>query len=219
MIRTSQMSDTQFAEFIKSHPVSGGKGDQTAQNTENSQSNFVNTLQSAFATNNAQQQSQLNFLNNKLQNTIDNPQGYSPATLAAMRTQATDQVAAENQNVERSVNNMEAVRGGAAALPSGVDAQINAGVESQAAQAGNAAQQNITQQNANLQVQEQQQAENEELGVAQAENPEGMAGESNQGAGEVSSLSQAVTQSSGPTIGAIATGLGSAALGAAGTAL
>lgn len=212
MIRTSQMSDTQFALFLTQHTVSGGKGDSTAQSTEAGQGAFTNTLQNAFATNNAQQQQQLNFLNQKLQSSINNPQGYSPSTLAAMRAQANDQVAATNQNVQRSVNNMETTRGGAAALPSGVDAQINASVAQQAAQAGNNAQQNITEQNANLQEQNQQRALGEELGVAQAENPDAMAGEANQGAGEVSQLSQAVTAANGPGIGSILGGIAGAGL-------
>lgn len=213
--RTSLMSDTQFAAFLSTHQVSGGKGDSTASGTEASQGNFVQTLQNAFATNNAAQSSQLNFLNQKLQSTINNPEGYSPQTLASMRAQANDAVAAENQNVERAVQTRQAVQGGAAALPSGVDAQINAGIESRAAEAGNTAQANITAENANLQVQEQQAAENEELGVAQAENPEGMAGADNSAAGTVSNLSQAVTAANGPTIGQIAAGLGGAAISSA----
>lgn len=208
----SEIIDRYIAE---GRTVSGGKGDQAAQNTENSESNFTNVLQNAFATNNAQQQSQLSFLNTKLQSAINNPQGYSPETLAAMRAQANDQVAAENQNVQRQVQNSEAVRGGAAALPSGVNAEIAAQIAEQAGQAGNAAQQNITEQNANLEEQNLTHAENEELGVAQAENPEGMAGEGNQAAGTVSNLSQAVTASQGPSVGSILGGIAGAGLGVA----
>lgn len=212
MIRTSLMSYEQFELFILWHPVSGGKGDNTAQNTEKSQGNFTNLLQSTFATNNAQQQSQLNFLNTKLQSAVDNPQGYSPQTLAAMRAQANDAVSAQNQNVQRSVQNRQAVQGGAAALPSGVNAQINAELASQAAQAGNQAQQGITIENANLENQNQQAAIKNEMGVASLENPEGIAGASNNAAGVVGNLSQAVTAANGPGIGSILGGIAGAGL-------
>ena len=106
MIRTSLMTDVQFAEFIRIHPASGGKGDSTASSTEKSQGNFTNLLQQTFATNNAQQQSQLNFLNTKLQSAIDNPTGYSkPSTLAALRAEGTDAVAAENKTCNVAVQN------------------------------------------------------------------------------------------------------------------
>lgn len=212
MIRSSQMSDVAFAEWLVGHSVSGGKGDQTAKTTETNQGNFTTELQNVFGTNNAQQQSQLNFLNTKLQSAINNPQGYSPATLAAMRASANDRVAANTQNVERGVNNMEATRGGAGALPSGVDAQINAGVASQAAQAGSNAQQQITIGNADLQNQNQQAAIRNEMGVAGLENPEGLAGAEEGSASDVSGLSQAVTASSGPTVGSILGGIAGAGL-------
>ncbi len=200
-----------------SGPIAECKGDQTAQNTENSQSNFTNQLQSAFATNNAAQQNQLNFLNNKLQSAINNPEGYSPSTLAAMRAQATDQTAAENQNAERVVNNAQAVKGGAAALPSGVNSQIDASIATQAGQQENQQQQQITEANANLQNQNYWNAVKGEGEVASLENPEGMAGQENNSAGEVGNLSQAVTTSSGPTFGSILGGVVGAGSEAAGS--
>lgn len=192
--------------------VSGGKGDSTAQSAEKSQASFTNTLQNAFQTNNGAQQQQLSFLNNKLQSAITNPQGYSPSTLAAMRASANDSVAATSQNVQRSVQNMQAGRAGAGALPSGVDSQINASVASQAAQAGNKAQQDITIDDANLKNQNEWNAVKAEEGVAGLENPTGMAGEANTGASTVGSLSQAVTAANGPGIGSILGGIAGAGL-------
>jgi len=189
--------------FEYTGPVAFCKGDNTASNEEQSQANFSNTLQSAFNTNNAAQQNQLNFLNTKMQDMINNPTGYSPQTLASMRAQANDQVSAQDQNVQRAVNNSEMTKGGASALPSGVGAQINASIASQAAQAGSRAQQDITVQNANLQNQNMWNAVKTEQGVASLENPEGMAGEANQAASTVGSLSNAVTQAAGPTFGSI----------------
>ena len=132
-----------------------------------------------------------------------------------MRAEGTDAVAAENQNVQRAVQNQQAVRGGAAALPSGVNAQVDAQIAANASQAGNKAQQDVTIENANLENQNQQNAIKEEMGVAGLENPEGIAGEENQGAGVVSNLSQAVTAANGPGIGSILGGIAGAAIGVA----
>lgn len=203
--------------IVEGRTVSGGKGDTTASSTEKSQGDFTNLLHQTFATNNAEQQSQLAFLSAKLKSAVDNPQGYSPATLASMRAQATDSVAATNQNVERNVNSTFATRGGAEALPSGVEAQIRAQVEGQAAQAGNRAQQDITVQNANLQNENQQAAIKEEMGVAGLENPEGIANAETSSAGQVGNLSQAVTAANGPGWGSILGGVVGAGLGAAGS--
>src|SRR4051812_35932214 len=83
--------------------VSGGKGDSTAEATERSQGQFTSKLQQAFQRNNAKQQEQLDFLNNYLQDAINNPKGYSPETLASMRTQATEAAAQNNKNVMQAV--------------------------------------------------------------------------------------------------------------------
>jgi hypothetical protein len=193
------------------------KGDQTAQNEEQSQAAFSQQLQQAFMNNNAAQQNQLNFLNNKLQASINNPQGYNAQTLASMRAQANDQVSAEQQNVTRAVNAKQATEGGADALPSGANAQVDAAINEQAAQAGNSAQQTITQQNANLQNQNYWNAVQGEGAVAGMENPEGMAGAENNAANTVSGLSNAVTQSSGPSFGSLLGGVLGSSIGAVGS--
>jgi hypothetical protein len=198
-------------------PIAHAKGDQVAQGAEQSQANFATTLQNAFSANNAAQTNDLNFLNNKMQAAINNPTGYSPQTLASMRAQANDQVAAQDQNVTRAVQNSEDTRGGAEALPSGVNSQIDASIQSQAAQAGNAAQQNITEQNANLQNQNMWNAVQTEDAVAGQENPEGMAGEEEGSANSVSNLSNSVTSSAGPTAGQLLAGVAGAGLGAVGS--
>src|SRR5579872_6067159 len=130
MIRTSLMMNEQFETFILTHPISGRKGDTSAQDTEKSQANFTNTLQQAYATNNASQQEKLNFLTKQLESGVTNPQGYSPETLAAMRTQAEESAAQNNKNVMQAVNEKNATDGGASptALPSGVQEQIESGV-------------------------------------------------------------------------------------------
>lgn len=204
--------------IVEGRTVSGAKGDSTAQSTEKAQGDFTKQLQQTFQTNNANQQNQLNFLNAKMQSMITNPQGYSPSTLAAMRASSNDQVAAQAQNATKAAQNMEAGRSGAGALPSGVDAQINAGIQSRAGQAGAQAQQQITEQNANLENTNLWNATKAEEGVAGLENPEGMAGSANNAAGTVSNLSDAVTKANGPGIGSILGGVVGAGLGAASTA-
>jgi hypothetical protein len=202
--------------FDYTGPIAFCKGDDTASSTEQSQSDFSKTLQTAFQTNNAAQQNQLNFLNAKMQSAIDNPQGYGASTLASMRAQANDAVSAQDQNVQRSVNNSMATKGGAEALPSGVGAQIDASIASQAAQAGSRAQAGITVDNANLENQNMWNAVKTEGGVAAMENPEGMAGQATGAADSVSSLGNTVTQSAGPTVGSILGGVVGAGLGAFG---
>jgi hypothetical protein len=212
MIRTSQLTDEQFAELVAKWPVSGGKGDSSASNTEKGQAGFATTLQSIFANNNAQQQNQLNFLNQKLQAAIANPQGFTPQALAAMRTQATEAGASQNQQVEQAVNNKFATEGGATSLPSGVQAQIQAQTANQAEQNVNNAQLGITEANANLQNQNEWNAIKGEEDVAGIENPEGIAGAENSAAGTVSNLSEANTQANGPGIGSILGGVVGAGL-------
>jgi hypothetical protein len=216
MIHLNKLSPFVVALFIFTHPVSGGKGDQTAQNTENNQSAFSNQLQQVFQANNASQQNQLNFLNTKMQSAINNPQGFNAQTLASMRAQATDQTAAQVQNADRAVNSSFANKGGAAALPNGAESQVEGAIATNAGQQENAAQQNITEQNAQLQNSNEWNAVKGEEGVAGMENPEGMAGEENQSASTVGGLSQAVTSSAGPTFGSILGGVAGAGIGAAG---
>jgi hypothetical protein len=216
MIRTSQMTDGDFVAFLATHPISGGKGDDTAKATEESQAAFTNTLQQAFKVNNASQQGQLNFLNKTLQDAIDNPQGYNPETLASMRTQATESAAQNNKNVLQAVNEKNATQAGAdpTALPSGVQQQIQAGVESAVANNEANAQLGITQQNGQLENENLWKAVQGEEGVAGLENPEGLASGTNSAAGTVGNLSQAVTQANGPGIGSILGGVVGAGLGA-----
>lgn len=219
MIHTSLMSDAQFAVFIKSHPVRGGKGDKSANTTEKAQADFTNTLQHVFAQNNANQQQQLQFLTKELESGVSNPQGYSPQTLAAMRTQATQSAAQNNAKVMQAVQEKNALQGGAsaAALPNGVQAQIQAGVANAEAANESNAQLGITQREGELENENRNRDISALEGASGLENPEGMAGQGTGAADSVSNLSQAVTASSGPTFGSILGGVVGAGLGAAGS--
>jgi hypothetical protein len=183
-------------------------GDATAQGAETASSNFMNTLQQAYGQQYATQQNTLNFLNSKMTSTMNNPQGYQPGTLAAMRTSATDQIAQQFQSAKMANQNSQFSRG-SENNPSGVNAQINASLTSQAAQTEAGAQNQITQQNANLQQQNYWNASNALMGVSAQYNPTGYAGSAEGAAGDVGSLSGAVTAAQGLGFGAIAGGAAS----------
>ena len=214
MIKTSQMTDGEFALFLTTHPISGAKGDEVAKSTERSTADFTKTLQQAFATNNANQQGQLDFLSKELQSGITNPQGYSPETLASMHTQATEAAAQNNKNVMQAVNEKFATQGDATSLPSGVQEQIQSQVASTIANNEATAQLGITQQNGQLQQENKWKAVSGLEGVAGLENPEGFAGSANNSADTVSKLSQVVTAANGPSVGSILGGIAGAGLGA-----
>ena len=134
------MSDAEFAAFVATHPVSGGKGDSTdkaaERNTANFQSSLINVFKSVFG-----EQSQiLNFLNGRMTSQVANPQGFTAQTLAAMNTQATEGVAREFNQAQTAAKETEAQQGGNG-LPSGVQAQIT-GENANAAATTEAAAQN-----------------------------------------------------------------------------
>lgn len=185
-------------------------GDSNASSTESGEKNFTTTLQNAFGQQFAQQQATLNFLNGKMTSMVNNPQGYDAATLGAMRTSATDTVAQQFQNAKIANQNAQFGRG-SENMPSGVNAQINAALTSQGAQAEAGAQNQITQQNGQLKQQNFWNATNALNGVAQEYNPTGFASSANNAAGEVAGLSSAITAANGPTFGSI---LGGAVTGA-----
>lgn len=216
MIRTSLMSDEQFALFLSTHPISGGKGDTDAKSAEHSTAKFTDTLHQAFATNNAKQQQQLDFLTKTLQDGVTNPQGYSPQTLASMRTQATEAAALNNAKVMQAVNEKNATEGGASAtaLPNGVQEQIQAGVGASVANQEANAQLGISEKEGELEAENRNRNIAALEGVAQTENPEAMAGEGNNAASTVGGLSQAVTAANGPGIGSILGSVAGAGLGA-----
>ena len=213
-----KMTDEQVVAWIYAHPVSGGKGDSTAQSAESSQNSFDQTLQAAFGAQYANQINTLNYLQGKMQAQVNaGGTGYNAATLAAMRTQSTDQTAAAYQQAKQASQNQEFSEGGQN-LPSGVNAQINAGLASTAAQANAQNQEGISINNAQLQNQNYWNSVSALNGVAQEYNPLGYSSGATAGAGAVAGLSEANTQASGPTWGSVLGGVVGAGLGAAGTA-
>lgn len=167
--------------------VSGGKGDSTVKAGETQQLQFNQQLQNMFATQFGKKSGVLDYLNGKMTGMIDNPQGYSPDALAAMRTQASEGTARSFAQASQATHQMEAARGGST-LPSGVNAQIDAENATGAAAAGSAAQNQITQADANLKQQNYWNAVNVLGGTAAQYNPEALAGEANGGSGALAGL-------------------------------
>jgi hypothetical protein len=118
---------------------------------------------------------------------IDNPKGYDPTALAAMRTQATEGTAQSYAQSEKALNNTIAARGGSQ-LPSGVEAQLQAENANESAAQNASSQLNITQADANLKQQNYWSAVNALSGNAAQYNPTGYANSANSGSSTVGDL-------------------------------
>lgn len=176
-------------------------------------SEMANELRSLFYNQYYKNTSALDFLNGKMRAMVNNPTGYSPAALAAMRTGATENASNEFSHAQQALNAQEMAHGGED-LPSGVNAQLNAGLYAQeAAQKANAENQ-ITLAN------EDQRQNNYWRGVqgldtvAEQRNPNALLGESLNASAGVGGLVNAATNVNNSGFGhmlegSIAQGLGS----------
>lgn len=205
--------------------VSGGKGDSTDQTAEKSSQAFQNTLQQAFSSQFGKQQGTLNILNGKLTSMMNNPTGFVPGQLEAMNTNVIENSASAFQNADKAAQAQEAATGGNE-LPSGVSAQIQGQLGGQAASAltGQLNQNQIA--NGQLQQQNQWNAISALNGVAQMENPNGLAGNANEAGSSVAGLSNAYSNSENSGFlnkftnglaSSLGSGLGGAATGEMGT--
>lgn len=204
------MNWTQTIEryLAEGRTVSGGKGDSTLKAQEQAQANFTNTLMGSYKKQFAQQSSILSFLTNKLQPMIDNPRGYDPTALAAMRTQATEGTAQSYAQSEKALNNTLAARGGSQ-LPSGVEAQLQAENANESAAQNSASQLNITQADANLKQQNYWSAVNALSGNAAQYNPTGYANSANSGTSATADIGSAYKSSqSSQLLGALGGAVG-----------
>lgn len=194
------------------------KGDSTAKAAEQQQAAFNSQLMSIFQQQFNKQSAVLDFLKGKLQPLIENPTGYSPEALAAMRTQADDTLSNEYQHAQQALQNKEFTQGGRD-LPSGVNDQIDAALLTAEAKDRANAQNTITLNDENLKQSNYWNALNVLSGnVASQFNPLGYAGAATSGSNSVANLSQAVTASQGPGFGSILGGLAGGIFGAAGSA-
>lgn len=194
-------------------------GDSTAKSTEQAQAAFTNTLSSAFTTAFGANQAMLGTLSAKLTQMINNPQGFSPATLALMKTNATETTQAQTLNAERAASAAESMHGGPT-LGSGVNAQIAGSIAATGAEQTAQEESNIDVQSGLLQNANYWKAISGLTNVAEAENPTGIASSEAGVANSTANLSNAVTSSEqagwsdvGSIISGVA-GLGEAAVGA-----
>ncbi len=192
------------------------KGDDTAKANEQSQLQFNQQLMSLFQQQFGKQNAITDQLTKTLMPMLQNPQGYSPEALAALRSQAKESAADSYANAEKAFQTQSFARGGRD-LPSGVDEQVQGAISGGAAAQEAGAQQNITLANENQKQSNFWNAINGLNGVSAQLNPLGYAGAATSGSGAVAGLSNAVTSSQqsgvlGGILGGVF-GAGSALLG------
>lgn len=195
-------------------PVSGGKGNKVAQQTEHQQYSFTQQLEQLFAGQFAQQSQVLSYLRNAMTAKVENPQGYAPDTLAALRTNADESVARNVAQAKQAAQMQTAAHGGST-LPSGVQAQIEAGIDTAGAGMRSQEQERIAAENEQLKQANQWQAVNALENVSAQEGAASgqLIGGSNQAAGTISDAANANTQANassfgGQFMGALGSGLG-----------
>lgn len=169
-------------------------GDQKLKEGEAQQLDFNKTLQGIFTKQFGAQKEVLDYLKGKMTGTIENPQGYSPEAIASMRTAATEGTARSYAQAQQATHEAEAARGGSA-LPSGVNAQIDAQNAQSAAAVNTQSQEQITQANENLKQSNYWNAVNVLGGTAAQFNPQSYAGEANGGSGALAGLGNAYNTS------------------------
>jgi hypothetical protein len=193
-------------------------GDSTLKASEASSAVFQSTLQNSFNTAFGSNQIILNGLTKTLTDAVNNPKGFNPATLAAMRTGANDTVSRQTTGAQVAAGNYGASHGGAD-LGSGVQSQIEGSIAGTGAQENANEQSNITIANGQLQNQNYWNAIQGLTGVANAENPNAYASNANSAGSTTANLGSSFLASKqadwGNTFGVIkgVSGLVSAAAG------
>lgn len=198
-------------------PIAACKGDNTAKAAEVQQMQFSQQLMQVFQTQFGRQSAILNYLTGVMKPQVAaGGEGYSPAALNAMRASATDNISNEFNHEQQALNEREFAQGGRD-LPSGVNAQINAGLGAEEAAQKAGAENQITLANEDLKQKNYWNAVNVLNGNAAQFAPNSYANSANQGSGEVANLSQAVTAANQSqllgALGGIAGGAGSAIAG------
>lgn len=187
------------------------KGDPTAQAAEQQQMSFDQQLMQLFQAQYGKQSAITDFLTKQMEPLISKGgQGFSPESLAAMRTNATDQLSNQFAGAQRAVNATEQRD-----LPSGVNAQVQGSLLAQEAEQQAAAQNNITVANEQQRQQNYWNSINVLNGQAATENPLGYANGATTGTNAVANASQAVTAAAGPTFGSVIGGIAGGVLGGA----
>lgn len=205
---------TTWEGYVHDGPLMECKGDDSLKAGETQQMEFNQQLAQIFEAQYGKQSAQVDYMNSILKPMAANPQGMSQAGLTAMRTGASDTIAAQGANVRAAVAASQAAKGGGTELPSGVEGQIDAGLAVDQARQQAGAQNSISQYNENLRQQNFWNAINGLSGNAAMMNPQSYAGLENQGQGSLANLGTAYynTQQSGWLNGALGA-LGGAAGG------
>lgn len=159
---------------------------------QKAQADFTNTLDASFKTTFANQQQILGQLSTTLQKAIANPQGYTPAQMAALRTGAIDATSQATNDAEKAAAAYGASHGGAD-LGSGVQSQIQGTIASGGAQQLAQANEQITEANANLQQQNYWNAISGLTNVGRSYDPTGYANAATNSANAVTNASNAIT--------------------------
>jgi hypothetical protein len=211
-MNTFQVLEHEFHDY--SGPWMLAKGDDTLKAGEQQQAAFNQSLQQAFEAQYGKQSAQIDYLNSILKPMAQNPTGLSQQGLTAMRTSASDTIAAQGVNARAAVAADAAAKGGGTGLPSGVQAQIDAGMSVSQAQQESGAQNQITQYNENVKQTNFWNAINGLSGNAAMMNPQSYAGEANGGSSALAGLGTAAYQSQqSGWLNAALGGLGAAAGG------
>jgi hypothetical protein len=193
-------------------------GDSTAKTTEATTAALTKTLSSSFSTAFASNQDILNKVNAKLTSSLNNPQGFDPKTLALMKTNASDTVAAQTGNAQTAANAYLATHGGSE-LGSGVAAQIKGGIAAAGATETAKEESGIDVQNGLLQNQNYWNAVQGLTSVANAENPTAYATAASGAGNSTADLSKAylASQQAGwQDVGGVISGVAGLATAAAG---
>lgn len=197
--------------------VSGGKGDKTAQASEQQSLTLQKQMADLFTKQYGDQSQITKFLTSKLEPILsDGGQGYSPQALAAMRGQATDTISKNYDNAQKQLQGQEFALNGAN-LGSGVNAQLNAQLAGQRASDLSGAQNQITLANENQRQQDFWASVNALSGNAATINPQSYATGSSASAGQVANAGQVYQQSKSSqllgALGGLAGGAGTALAG------
>ena len=173
--------------------VSGGKGSQTDQTAAHTSLDFQSTLINSFKAQFGAQSGIMSFLTTGLEKSISNPQGFDPATLTSLRTNATTDNALNVLHAQQAAAVSAAGHEGTG-LPSGVQAQVAGQIASAGANDLSDNQGKINIANGELQQQNYWKSVGALTGVGELENPMGYASGAAGQAGSIAGLSEASTQ-------------------------
>lgn len=193
-------------------------GDSTDKATETTTAALTSTLSSSFSTAFAKNQALLDNVGAHLTNSLNNPTGFDPKTLALMKSNASDTVASETGQAQTAANAYLATHGGSE-LGSGVAAQIKGGIASAGATEGAKENSNIDIQNGLLQNQNYWSAISGLTNVANAENPTAYSNSASGAGNSTADLSKAYlasTQAGWQDVGSVISGVAGLASAAAG---